>query len=305
VPVEKPVAIVYALTGEAFEAAPGQPRQTIDRFALLPAGAVLEVSPGAHLALAFASGKRWAIGGGARVTLGTVDLQSRTGDVRRLPAVPPLPRLAPIRADDHPGLSGGAVRIRGERIKGLYPGRGAAALAGATFLRFEPAESTERYKIEVQDRQGAEVFATVTAATKVRVPTSRLRPGGAYHWAVRTLDRPGAIARGEADFTALDRVSERRREALRRAVAGHRELTALLAVIDRQLGLLAEARDELKSALKEEPENPALAAALAGVERSLTEAADAGPNLEPAVPDGVPEMRRRPLAPSSRPPVND
>ena len=139
-PSKTPTAIVYALTGEASQIGPGQPRQSVRLFDRLPAGAVLDVAPGAHLALAFASGKRWALGGGARVTLGVADVGSRTGDVHRLPSVPPLPHLASIRKDDHAGPRAGAVRIRGERIKGLYPGRGATAIASATVLRFQAVE---------------------------------------------------------------------------------------------------------------------------------------------------------------------
>jgi hypothetical protein len=323
-----PVAIVYALSGEAFQGAPGQPRHPIVLFDQLPAGADLDVEPGARLALAFASGKCWALGGGARATLGATDLGSRAGNVRRLPSVPPLPRLAPIRKDDHAGPRAGAVRIRGERIKGLYPGRGAKALASATVLRFRAAGGAERYRVEVQDEQGAIVVSTETTAPAVRVPAGILRPGASYHWVVRTLDLPGAAARGEADFPTLDRESAWRRERLRRAAAGRRELTALLAGIDRQLGVLAEARDELRSALAASPGDPALGAVLAAVERDLAEDTEetsgtetgvvveavalyslgalAGPvpHPEQAGPAGVPELERRPSTPRSSFSVN-
>lgn len=281
-PPKAPVTIVYVLTGEASQKAPGQPRQPIRLFDRLPAGAVLDVAPGAHLTLAFASGNRWALGGGARATLGATDLGSRAGDVRRLPSVPPLPRLAPIRKDEHAGRRAGAVRIRGERIKGLYPDCGATAMASATVLRFQAVEGPERYKIEVQDGKGEVVFAADTDEAEMRLPADLLHPGAPYHWSVRTMGRTLGEARGEAGFTTLDRDTARRREALRRAAAGQGELTALLAGLDRQLGLLAEARDELRSAVAAAPGDAALSAALAEVEQDLS--TDPEDDSAPSVP---------------------
>jgi len=263
-----PAAIVYALTGEAFQTLPGQPRNPIALFDRLPAGADLEVAPHAHLALAFASGKRWALGGGAHVTLGAADLRSRAGDVRALPAVPPFPHLARIREHDHAGPRAGAVRIRGERIKGLYPSRGAAALASTVVLLFRPVEGADRYRIEVQDRQGTAVFAIETSEMMARVPAGTLQPGHRYSWTVRTLDRPGGVAQGEAEIVTLneDTGREEAREVL--AAEGSDSLP-LLAEIDRSLELWLEAREDLRAALDDKPGDPALRKALAEIEARL------------------------------------
>jgi CHAT domain-containing protein/Tfp pilus assembly protein PilF len=110
----EPVAIVYRMTGEAPRLEPGPSREPVRLFDRLPAGVTFEVAPSARLALAFVNGKRYGISGPARVTLGKGDLAARSGGVRALPSVPPLPRLAPIAEDDDPGPGAGAVRLRGD-----------------------------------------------------------------------------------------------------------------------------------------------------------------------------------------------
>jgi CHAT domain-containing protein/Tfp pilus assembly protein PilF len=284
------VAIIFALSGEVFRTDPGQPRRAANLFDLLPAGTALETGPGSHLALAFATGRRWELGGGARVTLGTTDLTDRSGDVRSLPKLPRLPRLAPIRKEDHAGQKAGAVTIRGERIAGLYPGRGATALAEATVLRFQMVDPGARYQVEVQDGHGAVVFSAVTSDTAVKVPADHLRPGASYHWAVRTLGRPCGDAHGETSFRTLDRDTAQCREALRRAASRHKDLTALLAGIDKQIGLLAEARDELRTAAAASPEDSGLRTALAQTEEEVDQDGETGaPPSDPPEPGMIVE----------------
>jgi CHAT domain-containing protein/Tfp pilus assembly protein PilF len=271
----EPVAIVYSLTGEAWLGGPKQPLRLFDR---LLAGTTVEVGPGSRLALAFASGLRYELGERFRVTIGPKDLVSRTGPVRRLPAVPPLPRLLPIAEDDHPGLRAGALRIRAERIAGLYPRRGAATLAGATTLRFEPVAGAGKYWIEVQNPQGNVVFGTDTTVPRVKLPPDALQPGMRYGWSVRTVERVGPVAQGEADFVTLPARIAEARETLRKAVEtlGDGESLALLAEVDRSLGLLAEARDGLRAAVRDSPGDAALGAALAELERRLEDESPAG-----------------------------
>jgi hypothetical protein len=106
---DQPVAIVYSLSGEASLTTSQQPLRLFDR---LPEGTTVKVSPGSRLALAFASGIRYELGEHSRVKLGPQDLVSRIGDVRPLPRLPLLLPLLPIAAEDQPGSSSGAVRIR-------------------------------------------------------------------------------------------------------------------------------------------------------------------------------------------------
>jgi hypothetical protein len=263
----EPVAIVYSLIGKASISAPEpRPLRLFDR---LPAGTILEVGPGSRLAIAFVSGRRYELGK-SRVILGPEDFASLNGAVRSLPRLPPL-LLSPIAAEDRPGPRAGALRIRTERITGLYPRRGAAVLAGEAVLVFAPVEKGGRYRVEVQDNQGQVVFRADAEAPSVRVPRKVLLPGTVYSWMVRTLDRPGPLARGEANFVTVPDHVARMREELRIALAaeGNGESLALLAEIDRSLGMLLEAREELRAVLAKSPENIALAEELATVEQQL------------------------------------
>jgi CHAT domain-containing protein/tetratricopeptide (TPR) repeat protein len=245
----RPAAIVYALAGEASAIAPGEERRPLRLFDRLPAGETLEAGPGSHLALAFRSGRRYQLGERSRVTLGTADLASRTGPVRALRQAPPLPDLAPIAQDDHPGLKAGAVRIRSETISGLSPDRGAVRLAAAVRLRFDPVPAAPKYQVQVLDLEGRVLFHAETPGTEVRVPPEVLAPGRSYVWTVETRDRPGAVARGEAALVTLDAGQARSREALRRWAqrSGAADDLRLLEGVDRALGLREEPRSAAKT----------------------------------------------------------
>lgn len=246
---QRPVALVYALSGEATLLAAAGGRRPLRLFDRLTVGEGVEVGKGARLALAFADGRRYELRERSTATLGPADLSARSGAVRSLPAVPPLPRLLPIAEADRPGLRAGAVRIRAERIEGLCPDQGAATLAGATLLRFEPVEGGGSYRVEVHDRQGNVIFAEETAEARVSVPAGLLQPGTRYDWTVRTVERAGPVAKGEAGFFTLPARLAEKREALRKAVeaSGDGDLRALLEEVDRSLGLVPEALPYLQS----------------------------------------------------------
>lgn len=229
----EPVAIVYSLAGEASLAAPApRPLRLFDR---LPAGAAVEVGPGSRVALAFVSGRRYELGERSRVTIGKKDLDSRTGPVRVLPPVHPLPRLLPIAKEDRPGPRAGAVRIRSEEVRGLSPD-GTVALADAAVLRFQPVEGAARHRLEIEDSRGTVIFRIDTGASEAQVPIGILAPGAAYHWTVTALERPGPAVRGEAGFVTLSRKAAAAREQWRKTVKDK----ALLDAVDHGLGLAAE-----------------------------------------------------------------
>jgi len=267
-----PVAIVYSLAGEASITAPGPlPLHLFDR---LPAGTALEVGSGSRLALAFVNGLRYELGGPSRVTLGPKDLAFRTGTVRSLPRLPSL-LLSPIAAEDRPGPRAGAVRIRSERIAGLYPRRGTSILPGETFLRFQPMPGAARYRVEVQDDQGRILFQTDTESPPVKMDAGTLPAGLSYRWTVRTLDRPGAVARGDAELVILDEDTARAREKARKILEPEEpDSLPLLAEIDRNLGLLLEARESLRMALDGKPGDLRIQEALTGIETHLEDKDD-------------------------------
>jgi CHAT domain-containing protein/Tfp pilus assembly protein PilF len=235
----QPIAIVYLLTGNASFAVPGAVRRPLRLYDRFPAGTLVEVGPSARLALAFENGLRFELGEHSRATLGSTKLASSSGSVRTLPRTPPLPYLSPIAAEDHPGPRAGAVRIRAESISGLAPDRGATRLASATRLRFDPVSAAPQYRVQIIDPEGEVLFGIDTQTTEVSVPAGVLAPGKTYRWTVETLDRPGAIARGEAILVTLDARRARAREELQRWIqqSGTADDRGLLEGVDRALGL--------------------------------------------------------------------
>jgi hypothetical protein len=263
------VALVYRVSGEAQRTAPGRSPEPLRLYDRLPAGVTLALKPGSRVSLAFANGKRYELSGPASVTLGPKDLGTRSGSVKALAPLPPF-RLEPIAESDQPGPTAGAVLIRGEEIAGLYPRQGAVALAEETVLCFKPVPGAGEYRIEVQDGQGRTVFQTDAGSSPVRVPAGTLHGGQRYRWTVRTLDRLGPAAQGEAELVTLSASAVRAREETREILAAEGESSLpLLAEIDCGLGLWLEARDELRTALHEEPGDPALQEALAAIEAQL------------------------------------
>lgn len=250
----EPVAIVYSLTGEASVAIPKTVRRPLRLFERLPARSIVRIGRDSRLALAFANGIRYELREGARAETGTADLASRAGNVRPLPQVPPLSRLVSIAADEKPGRRIAALRVRyasfHSRISGLHPAHGTASLASATRLRFNPVSSADRYAVRIINQEGRAVFEVETQATEIFVPSGILTPGGIYLWTVEALGSSGWVAEGEATFETLDTNREGAREELRQWVQrfGIVDDLWLLAGVDQNLGLAAEARQAVRKA---------------------------------------------------------
>lgn len=267
---EPAAAIVAAISGPASVRVGVEAPRALRAYEWLSPGAQLEVPAGSRVTLAFADGSRSELTGPASARLGASGLASSSGSVRALGRVPPLPRVNPIAGDTRPSRAG-AVRIRGTRIAGLYPRGGWASLAEETTLRFTPVSGASQYRVEVEDESGKSVFAAETGADVVAVSRGVLKPGERYYWRVKTLDRAGAAARGEAEFTTLSAENAALRLGLRKSAALGDDAAslALLAGIDRGLGLLLEARDGFRRALAAAPDDAALRQALQDLEQSL------------------------------------
>jgi hypothetical protein len=138
-------------------------------------------------------------------------------------------------------------------------------------LRFAPVPDASRYQVTVEDESAASVFQVETQSPTVHVLPGILKPGAKYYWHVRTLDRMGQVARGTAEFVTLTAETARARAAVKAAleVAGDAASLALLAELDRRLGLLVEACDEFRAALAKAPGDAALQQALERLEQEL------------------------------------
>ena len=265
------VAIICAVTGTASVTVPGEKPATVRLFDWVSAGSVIKVAQGSRLTLVFASGARYELGEKAQATAGTGSLASSSGPVRQIDRVPPFPPFSPIAKRARAGPQYGAVRIRGAVITHLYPDSGATTIADSTVLRFTPLPDASRYRVELQTANGASVFQVETQSPIVSISPGVLTPGAKYYWEVRTLDRIPQVARGAAEFATLDPDTVRARATLKESLegAGDTPSLALLAEIDRRLGLLVEARDALRAALAKAPHDVALREALDGLERQL------------------------------------
>lgn len=200
----RPIAIVYQLEGPAEWNLPRGASIPLQLFAVLPAGAVLRVGPGGSLALAFPSGARYRLGAESSATLAARGLVRSRGSIEKLPTVSPFPALGSIDGAEHPGDRSAAVRVRGETIEGLVPNDAVRSLADRTVLRFAPLVGAARYRVEVRDVRGDLLFETETPDTAASLPPALLAPGKRYRWTVKTVDRLGPVARGEAGFETLN-----------------------------------------------------------------------------------------------------
>jgi hypothetical protein len=274
-PVVEMAAIISALSGEASVIMPGDPpKKPLHLFDWLPAGSMLEVGANSRLIIAFSNGSRYQMEAGAKGTLAGGALKALTGTVRALPAFPPMPRLAAIGRAAQAGAKSGAVRIRGDRalqIRNLYPRADTAALPDETTLLFSPVRESARYKVELEDELGRSVFSAEIESASLTVPSGILKPGARYYWRVRTVEIVGPAARGESEFATLAPEEINKRAALKAGLRekGDAESLALLAEIDRRLGLLLEARNEFREALSKSPSDQTLRRMLEEIEKQL------------------------------------
>ncbi len=264
------VAIVCFVAGPAtaWSARPATKRE-VRLFDWLASGTRLEVGPGARLDLAFRNGRRYHLEAGASVTLGAEDLAASAGAVTALPSLPPLP-LTAIRPDDTAGRRVGAIRLRGERMGGLYP-RDATTAADRTSLRFDSVPTAALYLVAVDDESGRTVFQAESESSPTTVPPGVLLPGARYGWSVQTTDGAGWSLRGEARFETLSEEAARAWRALREAVERANDLPSLvlLAEVERGLGLRAEASETLRLALERSPNSAELTQRAEAVLREL------------------------------------
>jgi CHAT domain-containing protein/Tfp pilus assembly protein PilF len=234
------VAVVVALDGRATASGHARAVRPLRRFDWLPAGIVVETASGARVVVVYSAGDRFAIKEKTKAVLEKTEPKVVSGEVERLAALPPLPRSVAFDADQAPGVRSGAVRIRtdaGTAIDGLRPARGEATLAESTALRFTPRPGIARYQVEVEDERGATVFEQVVTASVATPGAGALAAGRRYHWRVHALDEPGTTSLGETDFRTLSLDEARARAALAAVARSDAEAFALLAAVDRRLGL--------------------------------------------------------------------
>lgn len=268
-----PVAIVSHMTGTASVTAGPGPAVALKPYDWIPPDATIEVATKSSVTIVLVSGKRFELPESTRASIRADRVSPVAGTVRLLDPLPALPAIAPIAKSAQTRGDAAAIRIRGERISHLYPAGQAAALADRTVLRFEPVAGAAKYKVEVEDERGARVAEFETSEPAVAVSAGVLAPGRSYYWRVSSLDSAGSPARGAAQFVTLSEQNAVARRALRSELenTGDPSSLALLAEIDRALGLMWEARETLQEAARKAPDDSDIRRALERIERHWQE----------------------------------
>ena len=258
---EKRIALISELTGTATIQSPASAAAPVGRFASLSDGTILRVGRQSRVLLVLASGKRFVLAAGARATVRAGGLAGVSGSIEELPALPALPPLVALEAKAPTALGG--VRLRSNAMTGLSPANGTVLVSRAV-LQFAAVQGAATYRVEIEDEAGRIVFGVETGGTEVPVPPDLLTAGARYYWTVRTIDRPGAQARGGAEFATLTSEAMDAREALKRRLSADADVhsLALLATIDMHLGLHQEALAGFRAALALAPDDKTLKEAI-------------------------------------------
>jgi len=263
---EKRAALISELIGSAsIQERASQASVPVDRFAAVAGGAILSVHRESRAVIVLSNGKRFVLNAGARATVHADGLTKISGSVEEMPALPVLPQLVALEASAPKALGG--VRLRSTAIVGLSPSNGSALASRAT-LRFKPVQGAATYRVEIEDEKGRVIFGVQTTSPEVRVPPDILTAGAAYYWTVRSIDHPGAQARGSAEFGTLRAEEATARDNLMHRLHSEGDVSslALLAAIDRHLGLHQEALEGFRDALTRSPGDRALIEAVRELE---------------------------------------
>jgi hypothetical protein len=251
---DEKVAIVCFLEGKAWVLYSGdKERSEIDLFDWIKTGAIVETEKEAKLVLAFSTGDRYELKGKTKATVGEKGFTSHTGSVKTLTPVPVMPQIASISRESIPGSRLSGIRLRDSKrvISGLYPSEGATVLVDKAMITFEPLEGVEKYRVEIEDEWGNNVFSVETISPRVDISLGIVKPGANYYWQVRTLekDRPSTVS--YAAFATVSEEHARIRNAFKVHVEKSKDVAnlLLLAQMEMALRLRKEACETLKTAL--------------------------------------------------------
>jgi len=235
----RPVAIVTEVHGNVWAETAGPGKQEARTFDWFSAGAVLSTDAGATMVVVFESGKRTRLGERSRIRVTADGPADARGITEPLTPVPPLPHVSVVTLEG-PATRINAVRVRGDAFARLHPD-GSALIADQARLQFEPVREFSSYAITIEREDGTLAFDTTTSATSIDVRPGVLQPGTQYYWRVAAQDPLGRVVRGTGRFVTLTSEQVTRREELRRHLGSSPADLALLAEVDRSLGLVREA----------------------------------------------------------------
>jgi len=267
---EGKVVIVCFLEGKAWVSESGEKeRSEINLFDWIKKEAIIETNSKARVILAFSTGDRYELKGKTKATVGQKGFSSHTGSLKKLSSVAVMPQIASISKESRPGSRLGGIRLRGTKrvISRLYPSKGATMLADQAVLTFETIEGVERYRIEIEDEWGNNIFSVETGSPNVVASPGVLNPGANYYWQVRTLEKDKPSIYGEAVFATVTEENARIRNDFKSQIDQSKDVAnlLLLAQMDIALGLQKEACETLKAALALFPDNSEIKKAMAQI----------------------------------------
>ena len=265
---EDRAAIVCFLEGKTTILEPGAKEiRDILLFDWLKPGAVIVADEAARVVVAFANGERYELRGKAKATVNPKGFSSVSGTITKIASAPVMPQIAALAGEAKPGSRLSGIRLRGAKreITDLYPGEGSAALADEAVLSFTPAAGAMKYRVEIEDEWGNNVFSVETNSPEVVISPGVLKPGANYYWTVRTVEtnRPSTVSDAVFVTLAADQAKLRnsaRDQALRAKDAAQ---LLLLSQLEIALGLRRESCATLKEALALSPQNDGIKKALA------------------------------------------
>jgi hypothetical protein len=268
---EEPAAGVLAsVTGTATVMYPRGGATPAHLFDWLKAGASIQTAAGAKVLVVLMNGAKYEVGERSRATLEKGTVHKVSGDLRRLPGLTEIPKLAAI-ADKLGTTKGGSVGVRNDKLEHCYPSPDAAILPGQNTFSFEPNPIVTAYVIEIGSDAGTVIHRAESSGTPVTAPPGLLQPGATYYWEVRGVasGRDRSLCGGE--FTILSAEDETRRASFRAAVQSSSDADglALLAEIDLRLRLLREAKEEFTEALSKSSTPEAIRTELREIEKVM------------------------------------
>jgi hypothetical protein len=212
--------------------------------------------------------------GRAEIQVMRDDVIARQGDIRLLVRLPRTPKL--ISVSQLPPQETSNTRVRGGSIKSVYPNSGAAVVPDEAHFRFDGTVG-QLYDVEIQNEEGAVIHQLTTPGPSLDVPKGLLKPGRRYYWTVKPASTGAPIVGGKFVTLNEEQIAWRSMARLDLAVGERSQspdlvmagssiawttsparnsasyLQSLLAVIDFGLGLVAEARDELRAVASDVP----------------------------------------------------
>ncbi len=230
----------------------------------------LELKRDTRAILVLLDGHRYVMEGPARAVVQNHLIQKLSGVVRELPALPALPKIVGIAGQGSDSSEAAVTGVRDVYLpRRMFPRDPFRTLPDATSFQFETAQKGLEHEITVADESGAVLWRVRRRETTLPAPPGLLKAGRRYVWRVQALGDIGNTLATQAYFKTLEQKELDERKRLTQFLASDPDSLAVLAAIDWKLGLLENAVDEIRAAMKRAGHPQAYRALLQEMEKDL------------------------------------